>query len=187
MKIIVGLGNPGKEYENTRHNIGFMVVDKLAGALGGVFEADKYIDGSKAVIKNTGTVLFKPNTFMNKSGEAIVKAALKYDLAPEDLWVIHDDADLEFGQVKVKIGGTSGGHNGIESIDKLLGPDYYRIRVGIGRDANFKELADYVLAPFNTEEREELPLIIDEVTSYLVKSLKTELITENFNAKEKRI
>ena len=187
MKLIVGLGNPGKEYENTRHNIGFMVVDKLAEELSGEFEDDKYLDGSEVIIKDKEVVLFKPGSFMNKSGEPIAKVMAKHDIQLNDLWVIHDDADLEFGQIKVKIGGTSGGHNGIESIDKLVGTDYYRIRVGIGRDANFKELADYVLAPFSAEEREVLPIIIDEVTSYLVKSLKTGINTENFNAKEKRI
>jgi PTH1 family peptidyl-tRNA hydrolase len=154
MKIIVGLGNPGRRYERTRHNAGFMAVDALAGNLGTDISQEKHhaLLG-KARIHAVETIIAKPQTFMNDSGRA-VSAILRDTYTPvSDLIVIHDELDLPLGSVRVKSGGGHGGHNGLRSIVEHLGSaDFVRIRIGIGRPVPGMDSADYVLSPFLPEE-----------------------------------
>ncbi|MER2519368.1 MAG: aminoacyl-tRNA hydrolase [Bdellovibrionales bacterium] len=130
--LVVGLGNPGGEYAGTRHNIGFMAVDALAKKFGCATAWKKKFKGLVAASSEPNVLLLKPQTYMNLSGESVAEAARFYRIEPARIIVFHDDLDLQPGQVKVKQGGGSGGHNGIKSIDSHLGPDYWRVRIGIG-------------------------------------------------------
>ena len=162
LKIIVGLGNPGRKYERTRHSIGFMAVDECAKGLHADISQEKY----GALIGRTcfgshEVVLAKPQTYMNDSGRAVgaIIRSVYADVA--DLVVIHDELDLPFGFVRVKIGGGHGGHNGLRSIIEHVGsPDFVRVRIGIGRPGPGVDAADYVLSPFLAEERHALPDVI---------------------------
>ncbi|AKU91927.1 aminoacyl-tRNA hydrolase [Vulgatibacter incomptus] len=161
MKLLAGLGNPGKEYESTRHNVGFMVVDHIAGAAGAQIDRKKFkAELGEAGLGGVKTLLVKPQTFMNLSGESIAGAASFYKIAPADVIVIHDELDLEPGRIQIKVGGGHGGHNGLRSIIAHLGPDFVRIRVGIGKPAGH-DTAGYVLGPFDKRESQELPFILD--------------------------
>ena len=157
MKLVAGLGNPGRKYNDTRHNAGFMVVDRLA---------DKYNirlnrEERKAVvakerIKGEKVILAKPQTFMNESGVAIQQLADYYDLDIDDILVVYDDLDLDVGQLKIKPKGGHGGHNGIKSVINLLGAkNFARVRIGIGRP-EYRSVRDYVLSKFSVEEEEEI-------------------------------
>lgn len=156
MKIIVGLGNPGKSYARTRHNAGFMAIDELAKSLHVDINREKY-DAfiAKTRIGSTEAILVKPQTYMNESGFA-VQAVLRDTYAGlQDLIVIHDELDLPLGAVRVKIGGGHGGHNGLRSIIEQVGSsDFIRVRIGIGRPTAAMDAADYVLRQFTPEERE---------------------------------
>lgn len=158
MFLVVGLGNPGKEYENTRHNVGFMAADQIFGRY--CFSSFKQKFDSLVAEGQIGAekvLLLKPQTFMNLSGNAVVKAALFYKILPENIIVIHDDVDLEFGKLKAKCGGSSAGHNGLKSIDANITPLYNRIRIGIGRPAHAGfNMADYVLSRFSNADAETL-------------------------------
>lgn len=135
MKLIVGLGNPGEKYKDTRHNVGFMVVDKLAHELGGSDIQWESIAKLGALVAKAGeVVLMKPETYMNGSGVAVKKVASFYKISPEDIWVIHDDLDLPLGKIRIRVGGASAGHHGIDSVIQELGNDkFVRIRLGIGK------------------------------------------------------
>lgn len=155
MKIIVGLGNPGRKYERTRHNAGFMVLDELAKNLHVDVAQDKHhaLIG-KARIGSESAVLAKPQTYMNDSGRAVAAVLKDAYGTVSDLVVIHDELDLSLGTVRVKTGGGHGGHNGLRSLIEYLGsPDFIRVRIGIGRPAPNMDTADYVLSPFLAEER----------------------------------
>ena len=153
MWIIAGLGNPGMRYEKTRHNIGFAVIDRLAGIYKISFrERDEYLSG-KGAIEGQETVLIKPLTFMNRSGSAVAKAFKKYNGDPGSLIVVQDDLDLPAGAVKIKKTGSSGGHKGIESVIQIIGTrDFFRIKVGIGRDPGIPSDV-YVLGKFKPAEK----------------------------------
>ena len=156
MKIIVGLGNPGRKYERTRHNAGFMALDELAKSLHADVAQDKYhaLIG-KSLIDSEAVVLAKPQTFMNDSGRAGATILRETYATVSDLIVIHDELDLPLGTVRVKTGGGHGGHNGLRSLIEQLGtPDFTRVRIGIGRPGPGRETADYVLSPFLAEERQ---------------------------------
>jgi len=156
MKIIVGLGNPGRKYERTRHNAGFMVVDELANNLYSDIAQEKYFALiGKAHIDSEQVILVKPQTYMNESGRAVVAAVRGSYADISDLIVIHDELDLPSGSVRVKIGGSHGGHNGLRSIIEHLGSaEFVRVRIGISRPTPGRDTADYVLSPFLVEERE---------------------------------
>lgn len=173
MKLIVGLGNPGREYESTRHNIGFMVVDKLAHELGGSDAIWKKDIARKAQVARVGDVILaKPLTFMNNSGLAVGALVRFYKLAPQDLWVIHDDIDLPLGKIRIRQKGGTGGHHGIESIIAALKSDaFVRFRMGIGRgkagppDAREKNLhhrsvIQFVLSRFRQDEAGSLKHLV---------------------------
>ena len=165
-KLVVGLGNPGREYAGHRHNVGFMVVDRLAGAVGIALGQSKFEgrfgQGDSGKVR---LILLEPEKFMNASGEAVSAAARFFKVPPGDLLVIHDELDLAFGRLQLKRGGGTGGHNGLESIVSQLGTlDFPRLRFGIGKPGgpNPKErVVGHVLHDFSTEEREALPPLLD--------------------------
>ncbi len=154
MKIVIGLGNPGKKYERTRHNVGFMAVDELARQAGAAVSQERhYALIGKARIGNEPVVLAKPQTFMNDSGRSAAAILRDAYAAAGDLIVVHDELDLPLGAVRVKSGGGHGGHNGLRSLIAYLGsPDFIRVRVGIGRPPAGMDTADYVLGIFHAEE-----------------------------------
>ena len=150
MKLIVGLGNPGKEYVNTRHNVGFMVIDSFFGEN----DYQKKFDGLVKIVSvgKEKVLVLKPQTFMNLSGNSVIKAVNYYDIALDDLLVIQDDMDLDFGTFKIKKNSSSGGHNGIKSIIGSLGSENFaRLKIGISHDTN-KDTINYVLGKFSKEE-----------------------------------
>ncbi|ADN09700.1 aminoacyl-tRNA hydrolase [Sulfurimonas autotrophica] len=147
--LIVGLGNPGSDYENTRHNIGFMVVDELIRRHNAVKLSSSSFQGELYKFQNH--FLLKPLTYMNLSGESVIKVKQFYKL--EDVVVIHDDLDLSFGALRFKKGGGHGGHNGLKSIDSKISREYIRVRMGIGKPEHKGEIASYVLSPFNQTEQ----------------------------------
>lgn len=153
-KLIIGLGNPGVEYQNTRHNVGFMALDKLNETYGlSNFQTKFNSEYVELAIKNHKAILLKPLTYMNLSGQAIAKVMQFYKIPLKDLIVIHDDIDLEVGKIRVKTGGSSGGHNGLKSIDELIGKEYQRIRIGVSRPTGLQVVSTHVLAKFKEEER----------------------------------
>ncbi|MDF3047115.1 MAG: peptidyl-tRNA hydrolase [Candidatus Midichloriaceae bacterium] len=163
--LFVGLGNPGKEYENTRHNAGFLLLDEIASK----FEASPYINKfnahySKVSIAGHKVHLLKPQTYMNLSGRSVLQALTFYKIKPNCMWVFHDDIDLKTGRIKVKIGGGNGGHNGLKSIDEVIGKEYYRVRIGVGKP-QFGAVSDYVLQNFPSVEMEEMKKMFDNVTN----------------------
>lgn len=150
MKLIVGLGNPGKEYENTRHNVGFMIIDQY---INNDNWQKKFDSIYKIVNINGEKVMFlKPLTYMNSSGNAVIKAVKYYDISLSDILIVQDDMDIEMGKYKLKINSSSGGHNGIKSIIASLNSDSFcRLKIGISHDKN-KDTIDYVLGKFSKEE-----------------------------------
>jgi PTH1 family peptidyl-tRNA hydrolase len=131
--LVVGLGNPGREYEGTRHNVGFMVVDALARRHRAPSFSSKFkAEVAQVSVRGESALLLKPQTFMNLSGQAVQPAMAFYKIPLEHILVVHDDLDLELGQIKLKRGGSPGGHNGLKSIDSQIGPNYLRVRAGIG-------------------------------------------------------
>jgi len=151
MKLIVGLGNPGKKYELNRHNVGFLAVDYLINE----FKASQISSKFKGELFKSNEFLFlKPTTFMNLSGESVRLVKDFYKIPNENIIVIHDDIDLKVGALRFKKGGSSGGHNGLKSIDKHIGNDYYRVRVGVGRPERKEEVVNYVLSDFTKDELE---------------------------------
>jgi peptidyl-tRNA hydrolase, PTH1 family len=156
--LIAGLGNPGREYAGNRHNAGFMVADELAARAGGKFGRDRS-RAQVAAVRLAGfpVTIAKPMTFMNLSGRPVAALARFYKLAPERIIVIHDDLDIAFGLIRLKLGGGDNGHNGLRSVSAALGTrDYYRVRLGIGRPPAWMDPADYVLQNFSAAEREQL-------------------------------
>lgn len=155
MLLIAGLGNPGKEYENTRHNAGFMVMDALADKLGADISEKKHkaLCG-KAVIGGEKVILLKPQTYMNSSGESIRAAADYYKVDAEDIIIVYDDISLAPGQLRLRAKGSAGGHNGIKSIIAHLGTqEFPRVKVGVGEKPSRMDLADYVLGHFSQGEK----------------------------------
>lgn len=152
--LIVGLGNPGPRYTGNRHNIGYRVIDQLADDARISVSRSKFkSDYGTGTIENQSVVLLKPKTFMNLSGQAVVQASQFYSVEPPQLIVIHDELDLAFGTVRLKVGGGHAGHNGLRSIIGLLGSrDFIRLRIGVGRPVH-GPVADFVLSDFNTDER----------------------------------
>lgn len=156
--LIVGLGNPGATYSHTRHNVGFMAVDALAGKES-VWKKEK----NALTTKSENMIYAKPQTFMNLSGVAVQALMTFYKIPPQNLVVIHDDVDLKLGDVREKVGGGSAGHNGIKSIDSAVGRDYHRIRIGVGRSNQPIDTADWVLGRFSSQEQEVINKIITKI------------------------
>ncbi len=157
MYLVVGLGNPGSKYSRTRHNAGFMVLDELAKRHGASFKAKRKAELAQIDVEGEKAVLVKPLTFMNLSGDAVKKMRRHYRLAPEHIVVVHDDIDLSAGLIRIRSGGSTGGHLGVQSILENLGSDRFpRVKVGVGRPPAGAEAADYVLSKVDGEDMEKL-------------------------------
>ncbi|WP_035057953.1 aminoacyl-tRNA hydrolase [Andreprevotia chitinilytica] len=164
IKLIVGLGNPGAEYADTRHNAGFWWVDELARDGGATLRHDAKFHGlaAKARLDRHDVWLLEPQTFMNKSGLAVVALAQFYKILPDEILVVHDELDLPAGQIKLKQGGGHGGHNGLKDIQAHLStPNFWRLRIGVGHPGNRNEVINWVLKP---PRKEEYEAIIDATT-----------------------
>jgi PTH1 family peptidyl-tRNA hydrolase len=165
MFLIIGLGNPGLKYQNTKHNFGFLLADQIVEnyqlqpqgiKFGGQVFAGKII--------NQKIILVKPQEYMNNSGSSVLEAAQFYKIPVDNIIVLHDDLDLALGRIKAKIGGGNGGHNGLKDIDEKIGKNYYRVRLGIGRPENLDyEISDYVLSKFSKEDLEIVKTVNDKI------------------------
>ena len=164
MKAIVGLGNPGRDYAGTRHNIGFDVVDELARRWGVQLRPWKSV-ADLAVMTARGAVLVEPQTFMNLSGDAVGRIADFYKLTPADVLVVVDEVQLPLGKLRVRRAGSAGGHNGLKSIIQHIGAEFPRLRIGVGRGDPKWDLADHVLSRFAREEREEVAIAVQRAAN----------------------
>ena len=162
MLLLVGLGNPGPEYTNQRHNIGFMAVEEIVRRHGfGPWRVKYQGLAAEGTVDGVKVLALKPQTYMNLSGQSVAAAALFYKIAPEQIVVIHDELDLRPGKLRIKRGGGTAGHNGLRSIDAHLGPDFVRVRVGIGHPGEKHLVHGYVLHDFGKEERVRMNALID--------------------------
>jgi PTH1 family peptidyl-tRNA hydrolase len=153
MRLVVGLGNPGTRYARNRHNIGFRAIEAIARRYGvAAFRSRFKGDLAEGVIADERRLLLRPQTFMNASGESVLAAMSFYKIPPEDIVVIHDELDLRPGKVRVKRAGGNAGHNGLRSIDATIGPDYWRVRIGIGHPGIRELVHPYVLQNFTADE-----------------------------------
>ncbi|CAN2326258.1 aminoacyl-tRNA hydrolase [Fusobacterium sp. oral taxon C10] len=190
MKVVIGLGNPGKKYEKTRHNMGFLAVDSLRKKFNlsderekfQAFVSEKNIDGEKVIF-------FKPQTFMNLSGNAVIEIINFYKLDPKkDIIVIYDDMDLPFGDIRIREKGSSGGHNGIKSIISHIGEEFIRIKCGIG--AKEKDAVEHVLGEFNQTEQKNLDKILENINNCIVEILNVQnldRIMQKYNKKKEKL
>ncbi len=164
MKLIVGLGNPGRQYQRTRHNIGFRVIDELARKAGIALSSNKFEgEYGQGAVAGTRTALLKPQTYMNLSGDSVAPAARFYKVEPEDLIVVHDELDLPFGRLQLKKGGGTGGHNGLDSIvDRLGSEEFIRLRVGIGKPETRERVVGHVLGSFAQDESAQVEALTEK-------------------------
>ncbi|QSF13506.1 aminoacyl-tRNA hydrolase [Mycoplasma sp. Mirounga ES2805-ORL] len=185
MKLVVGLGNPGKEYQFTRHNSGFLVIDKILEKLNTSLNKEKF-NGQFVVTEDV--IIAKPLTFMNNSGEFVQAIAKYFKILSSDIMIIYDEKDFNLGQAAIKIGGSTAGHNGVISVEKHLGSnDFKKMRIGIGRDSAVP-LRDYVLSKFSKDEMIEFEEIAnvaaDAAISFVYNDIKT--VMEKFNVNRKK-
>ena len=174
MKLIVGLGNPGKQYEKTRHNIGFMIIDRIAEKKGLSFSKKFDSQVAEYNCNSEKIILLKPQTFMNLSGSAVVKVMNFYKISNEDLLVIYDDLDLDFLNIRIKTNSGSGGHNGIKDIINVIKTkEFSRIKCGILNQYK-KQTNDFVLGNFNKEESGKLKEYLDLVSEMTIEYIKTD-------------
>lgn len=166
--LIVGLGNPGPEYASNRHNVGFMVVDLLAGRIGGKFKRAgkaqaQVVEGRIGPPGPAGrrVILAKPMSYMNLSGGPVTALRDFYKVPTAQVVAIHDELDIDYGVLRLKLGGGDNGHNGLKSMSKAMGSDYHRVRFGIGRPPGRMQVADFVLRDFSSAERKELDYFVD--------------------------
>lgn len=155
MKMFVGLGNPGTKYQHNRHNVGFMIIDKLANDYG--FDSWKSKSGAQIAtgrIGMTKILAVKPQSFMNKSGLPVSELARFYKIENQDIYVFHDEIDLGEGRLRVKQGGGHGGHNGLRDIDRHMGKDYWRVRIGVGRPLTKEDVHKWVLNDFSRHDKD---------------------------------
>ena len=191
MILLVGLGNPGPRYALTRHNVGFMAVDAFCRKAGRVAPFQPRFEGQFAEFSQGGVrvAVLKPETFMNASGRSVRAASSAFELEPAQVLVVHDELDLPFGELRLKLGGGDGGHRGLRSISaELADPGYGRVRLGIGRPPpHFQgDVADFVLQAFALEERSELTRVLDE-TCEAVESVITDGLARTMNRTNQRI
>lgn len=190
MRVIVGLGNPGRRYDKTRHNVGFLVIERLAERW--IFESINRSQFGALVgdglIGLERALLVRPQSFMNASGQPVATAAGFHRVPPRELVVIHDDMDLPFGAVRCKTGGGHGGHNGLRDISRVLGPEFIRVRVGVGRPPEGWAPADYVLGKWSASEEQALAELIDGAADAAECILRdgTEAAMNRFNVRPSR-
>jgi len=178
MRLIVGLGNPGVKYEATRHNIGFLIIDRVAQKLNVDISKDKFKGKfNKKSYANEDIILLKPLTYMNLSGESVLPASKFFKINSTDILVIHDELDIEFGKIKFKKGGGFAGHNGLKSIGASLSKqEFNRLRVGIGRPIGRIPVSDYVLQRFSSEEEVELDDLIERSADAVIFYLENDIL-----------
>ncbi len=179
MRLFVGLGNPGSKYESTRHNIGFLVANELAKKLGVNWKTKKRwkAEVAEAVVNGEKIVLVKPQAFMNRSGEAVQAARGWLRKIPvENIWIVHDDVDLPLGKIRIKQGGGSAGHRGVDSITNMLGSNnFWRVRIGIGRPDNPNvPLEEYVLNNFSADEMKQVKTITNEAQEVIINKINAQ-------------
>ncbi len=174
MTLFVGLGNPGSQYKNTRHNIGFKLIDKLVDDFGARDISKTSFHGK--LYRSSNALFLKPTTFMNLSGKSVQSVKQFFKVNLKYIIVIHDDIDLPFGAVRFKRGGGHGGHNGLKSLDVSISKEYLRVRVGVDKPEHKSQVADYVLHDFSDEEMQKLPQLIE----HLAKACKM-LVDEELN------
>lgn len=164
IRLIVGLGNPGDSYADTRHNAGFWLVDLLAQRHGGTFRTERKFNAELATLDIEGNEvrLLKPKTWMNRSGQAVQAAAAYLKFAPENILVVHDDLDLPPGTARLKLGGGAGGHNGLKDVIAQLGPGFWRLRLGVGHPGHRAEVVDHVLSRASRDEEVAIRESIEE-------------------------
>ena len=186
MYLFVGLGNPTPNSNDNRHNIGFKIID----AINQKFNLSKQKPKFKGLlttgnVENKKVYAIKPLTFMNNSGICIRELLEYFKMEAQNVFVFHDDLDIDFGKVKAKFGGSSAGHNGIESIDKFIGKEYSRVRIGIGKPENKMSVSDFVLDNFNNEEKEILEIITSNIVEYfpILLDKKLDLFSSTVNNK----
>ncbi|KQY60192.1 peptidyl-tRNA hydrolase [Aeromicrobium sp. Root495] len=178
--LVVGLGNPGSTYASTRHNVGYLVADVLAARMGGTFK--KHSSGGADVVEGRlageRAVLGRSRGYMNESGGPVSSLVKYFDVEADHLVVIHDELDIDFGALRVKLGGGDNGHNGLKSIRGSIGTgDFHRVRVGIGRPPGRQSVHDFVLKPYSSVERKDLPVYLEEAAD-AVESLMTRGLSE---------
>ena len=184
--LLVGLGNPTPDSNNNRHNVGFKIIDAINTKFGLSKQKPKFKGLlTTGNISNKKVYAIKPLTFMNNSGICIRELIEYFKIDPENVIVFHDDLDVDFKKIKAKFGGSSAGHNGIESIDKFIGKDYARVRVGIGKPEKKIEVSDFVLTNFSEEEKEELGKVIQNIIESMpiLIDKKLDLFSSNVNNK----
>jgi len=174
IRLLVGLGNPGKEYEKTRHNVGFMVIDELVKSLRAKKPSEEALSlVYKIRIGGKEVFLAKPLTYMNNSGAAVYNLLEEYGLSPEQMIVIYDDLDLPLGTIRLRLKGSSGGHKGVESIIKYIGTQNFpRLRIGIGRPKKKEDVVKYVLSPFSQEEEKVINQVIKKAVRCLTRAIE---------------
>ena len=164
MKLFVGLGNPGENYCKNRHNIGFMAIDAIVNRYGGSSWRQKFQGlATEVTLYREKLIFLKPSTFMNLSGQSVSEASRFYKLPSSEICVFHDELDLPFMKIKTKIGGGHAGHNGLRSIQQHLGPDYFRVRIGVGHPGEKAKVASYVLNNFPKNNEADLKTLLDAV------------------------
>ena len=188
--LVVGLGNPGTEYESTRHNIGAMVVEKIATSSGVKFTSHKTQSHIAEIKRGIGIdqptfLLARPNSYMNDSGSAVAGLSQYFEIPAERVIALHDELDIPFAAIRVKLGGGDNGHNGLKSITQSLGTNnYFRIRLGVGRPPGQQDPGDFVLKKFNSVEKKELEIFLaraeDAISSLATKGL--ERTQQDFNS-----
>lgn len=190
MKLIAGLGNPGKEYENTRHNSGFMAIDMLADKCGASITVSKFNALTATVrIEGTPVLLMKPLTYMNESGQAVNQAVAYFHIEPEDILIIHDDMDLEVGSVRIRTSGSSGGQKGMRSIQQAVGTEALtRIRIGVGHDRK-GNVPDWVLSPISSADKEMFQSAITDASeaAYAWVNDPIQLVMNRYNKKVEKV
>ncbi len=172
IKVIIGLGNPGRKYSGTRHNIGFRVVDELSDRYAGTWREQGEMMLSQISVPSQDSLLslllIKPLTFMNNVGR-VIPVLSKKGIKPEQIVVVHDELEKKFGALSMRLGGSARGHNGLRSLISVMGKDFWRLRFGIGRPEEKDMVGDYVLAPFLEQERQEIPLLIGQAIDLLLR------------------
>ncbi|MGH2675790.1 MAG: aminoacyl-tRNA hydrolase [Actinomycetota bacterium] len=162
--LVVGLGNPGERYASTRHNVGARVVERLTERLGTRLRKVRFlpVEAGEATVEGERVWLARPQTYMNVSGPPVASLARKRDVDPEHVVAVHDEIDLAFGTLKLKRGGSTAGHRGLDSLAQAFRtPDFHRVRIGVGRPAGRRDPADHVLGPFTKAEREAVDLLVE--------------------------
>jgi PTH1 family peptidyl-tRNA hydrolase len=184
--LVAGLGNPGERYANTRHNVGAMVVEHLASRAGERLKKVRFLSADAAELRegDDRVLLARARGFMNESGPAYASLARKNDVPPDRVIAAHDELDLAFAALRVKLGGSTAGHNGLNSLlGALRTPDFYRLRLGIGRPSGRQDPADFVLRPFSKAELAELPMLIEDGADAVLSLVRDglEMTQDRFN------